>query len=163
MQKHRSHSSSGQEQWGMPRVCLTLLITPRHCMSSSIVSLIYTMVHSDGMSVVIVLHSRDVSVRNPSNSWYLLSFRFELIAAIASCNFGAVSWTYGCSTSGGVTSVTGTQCTRRDPFLSFWLQKVAFRTLVGTSWQSQTRAWTCRVLWEGWPLDLVSTLKGLSN
>jgi hypothetical protein len=87
---------------------------------------------------VIVFYSKNVSILGEELTRDPASLTFALAAAIPSCNFGVVSWTCGCSTSGGVTSVTGSQCARGDPFMSFWSRLAAFRTLTGTSRQSRT-------------------------
>jgi hypothetical protein len=68
----------------------------------------YTLV---GPSIVITLHSKD-SVSSSSNSWNSASLRCGLAAVIMCCNIRTVSWTCGCSTLGGATSMTASQCAR---------------------------------------------------
>lgn len=71
----------------------------------------YTVVHSVGPTIVIDLHSRDVSVLGEelSNPWDSASLRFVLAVAIMFFNFRVVSWICGCSTLGVATSMTGSQ------------------------------------------------------
>jgi hypothetical protein len=91
---------------------------------------------SPSIVIAVLTKMSPYSVRSSSSSQDLASLRFGLVSGIMSCNFQVVTQTCGCSTLGGVTSMTGSQCARWNPFMSFCSWQVAFRTLMGSSQQS---------------------------
>jgi hypothetical protein len=91
-------------------------------------------VHFVGPPIALVISSKAVLVLG-EEFFQLLEFsvRCGLAAVIMSSNFELRSWAWCFPTSGGVTTVTGSQCARGDPLVSFWSRWVAFKTVSGTS------------------------------
>jgi hypothetical protein len=79
------------------------------------------------------------SVMSSYSSWNVPSLRFDQVGSISSRNFELDTRAWRWCKSGGVTSVTVSQCAIRNPLTHFWPLSVVFKTLTGTTRRSLTK------------------------